>query len=112
MTFRETGNTDAEAALIGVRAAVVELANECDEVRGVRERVLATVVVRKIARRIFNSRVGAAKSSLKELYRNYQRLVMGSSVLQIAEPSRWVAYGFTDADVLPPWMRNRLINGG
>jgi len=68
--------------------------------------------IRKIARRIFNTRAGAAKASLQELYRNYQRLAMGSNILQISEPPRWVAYGFTDADVLPPWMRNRLLSAG
>jgi hypothetical protein len=68
--------------------------------------------LRKIARRIFRSRAGAAKSSLEGLYKNFQRLNMGSSVLQIPEPPRWVAYGFTDTDVLPPWMRNRLVSVG
>jgi hypothetical protein len=68
--------------------------------------------IRKIARRIFNTRAGASKASLKELYGNYQRLAIGSNVLQISEPPRWVAYGFTDTDVLPPWMRNRLLPAG
>ena len=68
--------------------------------------------LKKIVRRIFRSRAGAAKSSLRDLYRNFQKLIMGSNVLQISEPPRWVAYGFTDTDVLPPWMRNRLLHVG
>lgn len=68
--------------------------------------------LRKIVRRIFRSRAGASKASLQGLYRNFQRIAMGSNVLQIPEPRRWVAYGFTDTDVLPPWMRNRLLNVG
>lgn len=66
----------------------------------------------RIVRRIFKTRAGASKASLEELFRNFQRLTMGSSVLQISEPARWVAYGFTDTDVLPPWMRNRLLSVG
>jgi hypothetical protein len=66
--------------------------------------------LRIIARRIFKSRAGAAKASLEALYKSYQRLTIGSNVLQIAEPPRWVAYGFNDTDVLPPWMRNRLLS--
>lgn len=66
--------------------------------------------LKRIARRIFRSRASASKASLEQLYKLFQRLTMGSSVLQISEPKRWVAYGFTDADILPPWMRNRLLS--
>lgn len=67
--------------------------------------------VKTIARHIFSSR-SRGKSSIGELFSKFQRLAMGSNVLQLAEPKRWVAYGFTETDVLPPWMRNRLINAG
>lgn len=65
--------------------------------------------LKRIARRMFSSRASAPKASIDGLFRNFQRLIMGSSVLQITEPPRLVAYGFNDADVLPPWMRNRLL---
>lgn len=64
--------------------------------------------VNVVARRIFASRKGSPKPMLHRLYQSFQLLSIGSNILQITEPPRWVAYGFHDKDVLPPWMRGKL----
>lgn len=66
--------------------------------------------VRKIARRIFHARAKSSRESVVQLYSYFQQLVIGSAVLQHPEPERWVAYGFHDHDLLPPWMRGRLLS--
>jgi hypothetical protein len=65
--------------------------------------------LKKVAHHIFSSRAKASRASIDDLFSKFQRLEIGSSVLQMAEPERWVAYGFTDEDILTPWMRNRLL---
>lgn len=68
--------------------------------------------VKTIARRIFQARARAhaSKESIRQLYSYFHRLSMGSNILQLAEPDRWVAYGFHEHDLLPPWMRGRLLH--
>jgi hypothetical protein len=68
--------------------------------------------LKKIARHIFSTRAKASRASIQELYGYFQRLMMGSNILQLDEPTRWVAYGFNDADILPPWMRGHLLSAG
>lgn len=64
--------------------------------------------VKTVARRIFASRTGKGRSTIQRLFQCFQHLSVGSNVLQVSEPPRWVAYGFNDKDVLPPWMRGKL----
>lgn len=66
--------------------------------------------IKKTARHIFGSRAKSKRKGIDELYANFQRLAMGSNILQLAEPERWVAYGFNEKDILPPWMRGRLLH--
>lgn len=68
--------------------------------------------IRSIARHIFQARarLRASKESVQQLYDFFNRLSMASGVLQMAEPDRWVAYGFHDQDLLPPWMRGHLLH--
>ena len=68
--------------------------------------------LKKVARRIFSTRAGADRASIQVLYNGFARLSIGSNVLRVDEPPRWVAYGFHDNDVLPPWMRGRLLVDG
>jgi len=65
--------------------------------------------IRQIARRIFHTRAKASRDVLRQLYLSFERLSIGSNILQLPEPDRWVAYGFHDQDLLPPWMRGRLL---
>jgi len=64
--------------------------------------------VNAVARHIFATRKKTPKPTLVRLYQGLQALSMGSNVLRIAEPPRWVVYGFHEKDVLPPWMRGKL----
>ena len=64
--------------------------------------------VQEVARHIFASRKKTPRATLMHLYKGFQALGIGSNVLKIAEPPRWVAYGFHEKDVLPPWMRGKL----
>ncbi len=64
--------------------------------------------VQGVARHIFSARKKTPRATLMQLYNGFQLLGMGSNVLKIAEPPRWVAYGFHEKDVLPPWMRGKL----
>jgi hypothetical protein len=66
--------------------------------------------VKKVARRIFQARAASSREAVHQLYSYFQRLAIGSNVLQLTEPDRWVAYGFHDHDLLPPWMRGRLLS--
>lgn len=66
--------------------------------------------VRRVARHIFQARAKSSRESVEQLYSCFQRLAIGSNVLQLTEPERWVAYGFHDKDLLPPWMRGRLLS--
>jgi hypothetical protein len=68
--------------------------------------------VKKIAHHIFGSRAKMPRKSIEELYGYFQNIVIGSNVLQVNEPARWVAYGFNEKDLLPPWMRGRLLSAG
>lgn len=66
--------------------------------------------IRDIARHVYKSRKGASESAITAIDGALQRIDIGSRALQIdGEPERWVAYGFTNQDLLPPWMRGRLI---
>lgn len=70
----------------------------------------ALAQIKLIARHIFSLRKGASKADIEVLRSALHRISLGSSVLQIPEePPRWVAYGYTAQDVLPPWMRGRLV---
>lgn len=73
----------------------------------------ANAQIKKIAHHIFALRASLPKTSLQPLFVGFQRMAMGSNILQLmSPPDRWVAYGFSETDVLPPWMRNRLLNVG
>lgn len=65
--------------------------------------------IRDTARHIFSCRKTAARQDIELLRSAIQRLQLGSKVIKIQEePPRWVAYGFHNKDLLPPWMRGRL----
>lgn len=64
--------------------------------------------VNVVARHIFSTRKKSPRPTLVRLYQGFQLLAMGSNVLKIVEPVRWVAYGFHEKDILPPWMRGKL----
>lgn len=63
-----------------------------------------------VARHIFSSRKKATKKDIQVLYESFQKLVKGTRVLQRPEPMRWVAFGFTKSDVMPVWMRKKVLS--
>lgn len=66
--------------------------------------------IKAIAHYIYRSRKGAPTSAISAIDEALRRIDLGSRALQIeTEPERWVAYGFTNQDILPPWMRGRLV---
>lgn len=68
--------------------------------------------IKKIAHRIFGARAKMPRASVQELFDYFQKIATGSKILQVNEPARWVAYGFHERDILPPWMRGRLLSAG
>jgi len=66
--------------------------------------------LKTIIRHIYHERKGASKETFDVIDDAINRMHVGSGSNQIDdEPDRWVAFGYNNLDVLPPWMRGRLI---
>jgi len=70
----------------------------------------ATQQISSMVQHIFRTRKKASKETIQVIKESILQLHIGSNILQLEEePEKWVAYGFHNKDLLPPWMRGRLI---
>jgi hypothetical protein len=60
-------------------------------------------------RYIFRQRRGDA-AGVHYIRETFHHLSTGSRILQLVEPERWVAFGYSNDDPLPEWAKGRLIN--
>jgi hypothetical protein len=66
---------------------------------------------RNAAQRIFG-RLKAGKSvpAIRHFAELFRYVMMGSQISALPqEPERWVAFGFARSDVLPEWLRSKLV---
>ena len=49
------------------------------------------------------------RNMLQKLGKSCDRIMMGSRVLQMAEPPHWVAVGFRQEDPSPDWLKRALL---
>lgn len=69
----------------------------------------------KLAMAVFERRKGSANAPklIKGYAKLFNKLTMVSRGLAVpVEPPHWVSIGFSDQDVLPPWMVGRLLSCG
>lgn len=66
--------------------------------------------IKGIAYYVYRQRKGASKEAINAIDDALRNIDIGSRALQFeTEPERWVSYGFNSQDILPPWMRGRLL---
>ncbi len=68
--------------------------------------------IEQIGRYIFRTRKGN-KDGVLALRQAFQQLRVTYQILELAEPpERWVMFGFTNEDILPPWAKGHLLEHG
>jgi hypothetical protein len=65
--------------------------------------------IEHLVRHIFRQRRGDA-AGVHYIRETFHRLVMGSRILQLPKPERWVAFGYSNDDPLPEWVQGSLID--
>jgi len=70
---------------------------------------LSTVTRQMFARWKGRGTVEERKRIVGKLSRAFGHLMVGSRVLQMGEPARWVAVGFRVEDPVPDWMKAALL---
>lgn len=66
--------------------------------------------IKTIVKYIYTIRKGVPQEAIEAIDSALKRMEIGSRVIQIEEePERWVSFGFNQQDILPPWMRGRLV---
>jgi hypothetical protein len=66
--------------------------------------------IKETVRHLYRERKNADPVAIQVLDSALGRLFIGTGALQLPEePECWVAYGFNNQDLLPPWMRNCLL---
>jgi hypothetical protein len=64
------------------------------------------------AKRIFDRlKTGRSVEAVKHVGQLFHQVMVGSQIFSLPkEPERWVAFGFSRADPIPDWMREKLLD--